>query len=491
MGRKRMVSFILTLVMAFGLVTMPAPVQAEGTKTVKAGYDTESGVVIKSDSGKVKGVIPKGEHDFVITFKLSKVKEITLIPKIQYMSQDAEYDKSVKDLESTATLYKDGKEYKGYQSLEGNDPFLQAERKTATIKMKNRTSSKQPYYSMKQLLEAGEYQVIFRVPEQVSAGAKILLEYEFEDIYDTEENERFISSNTKDTARKVSVPYRFDNFYYDVGVLTSGDPKAYWYKAVLPGERRVGFSISYTLYDADQRIKLEIIQASTGKTVKTYVIKDEEEVQEEGMADGYYSEGTIWDEEGISLKKGTYYIKVSAMQEDTDAYFSIWNCVGRAKSPQLTYWALGKKVIKGTCQEPGARAYASINGKTYKSKEKIGADGTFTIAIPKVKAGTELDVYVIDAKGYYGASRVVKVQAIPNPPKMTSYKRGSRTLKGTTTTYSTVTVVYDGKTYTAKTGKKNYFTITTDTTLKKGKKFTVKVRRNSGNVSKTKTYTIQ
>lgn len=495
MGKKkrRILSLILTLTMVCSVLMMPTSVQADPLMSLKGDYDAVSPITIQDNKGKIKGSIPEGESEFTIYFRLKEPREIELIPKIQYTSKDTEYNKLIGDLESTATLYHDGKKYRCYQKLEGNDPFSKLEKKTAVLTMKNRTSAVQAYCYFKQLLPAGEYELVYSMPEQVTMGARVLLEYSFtalkeaHDYYGT-----MIDSNTQKTARKIKVPYNYEDDMSHIGILTHEKGEVYWYKMVLPGERKFTFDLEYALYDSNKRIKIAVINAATGKIEKTYVAKTTGEWDfGEGIIEGMYDNGSFWDNTGLLLKKGTYYVKITADETDTDASFTFTPYVSRAQEPTVTYWALGKKVVKGTCQEPGGRMYALINGKKYKSKEKVGSDGKFSISIPKVKAGTKFDVYVIDAKGYYGNAKTVTVQAIPAPPKVTACKSGTKNIKGSTFAYSTVTVTYNGKTYKANTGKNKSFVITTDTTLKKGKKFTIKVRRSSGNVSKTKTYTIK
>ena len=96
-------------------------------------------------------------------------------------------------------------------------------------------------------------------------------------------------------------------------------------------------------------------------------------------------------------------------------------------SPNVTYWAIGKRIVKGTAEE-GSRAYAVINKKTYKAAKKTDSKGKFSIKIPNVKAGTKIKVYIKDAAGVKSYSTEVVVRKIPKAPTATLYKKGTKTI---------------------------------------------------------------
>lgn len=76
-------------------------------------------------------------------------------------------------------------------------------------------------------------------------------------------------------------------------------------------------------------------------------------------------------------------------------------------------------------------------------------------------------------------------------PKLTTYKAGSKTIKGTAPKKSTVTVKIGKVKYTATASKKGSFKVKLKTKLKKGKSIKVYASKSGYNNSKTKSYKVK
>ena len=76
-------------------------------------------------------------------------------------------------------------------------------------------------------------------------------------------------------------------------------------------------------------------------------------------------------------------------------------------------------------------------------------------------------------------------------PKLTSYKRGKKVVKGKALKKATVTVTIGSKKYTAKASKKGIFKIKLSSKLKKGRTIKIYATKSGYTQSKTKTYKVK
>jgi len=116
-----------------------------------------------------------------------------------------------------------------------------------------------------------------------------------------------------------------------------------------------------------------------------------------------------------------------------------------------------------------AEANAKITvkkGSTVLRSETVKVDGTFTVTIPKQKAGTNLILYVEDKAGNKSSENNVTVvdKTAPSAPKVNSISDKDTNISGTTEVNATVTV---------KSGSKILGTTTTD----KSGKFKIKIAK--------------
>ena len=108
-----------------------------------------------------------------------------------------------------------------------------------------------------------------------------------------------------------------------------------------------------------------------------------------------------------------------------------------------------------------------INGKTYRAK--ANKKGTFSIKIPKVKAGKKYTLKAYKGKKYYTKKTVY---VIAKKVKVNSYKPTSKTISGYTRPSYKVKLTINGKTYTVKANKTSG-------------KFTVKLKKPAGSGNAT------
>lgn len=116
-----------------------------------------------------------------------------------------------------------------------------------------------------------------------------------------------------------------------------------------------------------------------------------------------------------------------------------------------------------------------------KNNFKVTSNGTYTAKI------TFAD--------NYNCMVTFKVTGIKNSrpaaPKITSYKKGSRTVKGTGKAYTKVYVTVKGKTYSANVSASGSWKITAKSALKKGQKISAYIKNTAGTKSATASRTVK
>lgn len=479
--KKRVAAMLLALLMTVTMIDVarPTSVQAEDLYTAK------SGVTITSKGDTVRGKVPAGEKTFVINISTKANASVNFKPYISYnKSDDANYNSKIADLETKVSFYKkDGTKEMGYYWNSQNGSFVEKATKTNEFTIQNHISSSQSYGVWEKYLKKGNYQMVYTLPEEVKEGARIYLSYE---ISEGDEDDVDVSVNTKQTAKVVragSGESDFNSYYY---TLTPDGKEEYWFKVVSAGKRTLTCDFYGSNYIQNKIAKFQLYDKN-GKLVKEKVVKGELDTEDDLEIPVY----DYMDDVNFSVSKGTYYLKMSAPNATADSYVTMDVYLERAAQPKVTYWALGKGVVKGTA-EAGSRAYAIINGKTYKAAKKTSAKGKFSIQIPKsVKAGTTISVYIVDGDGKMGDDvTTVTMQSAAKAPTV-SCKKGTKVVSGKTYPKAKVSVWYQGKKYTTTANSSGKFTVKTTKTLQAGKQVTVQVRRSSGNLSAKKAYIIK
>lgn len=480
--KKKVAAIMLALLMTVTVIPVSTKslVQAEDLCTAK------SGATITAKESTLRGRIPAGEKTFVVNITTKVDAPVNLKPYISYnKTGDAAYDQKITNLKTkVTTLKKDGTKEMGYYWNSQNGSFVEKATRTNEFTIANQISAKQDYGIWEKYVKKGSYQMVYTLPEEVTKGARIYLSYE---IREGDEEDIDVSTNTKSTAKVIRAgdgADDFNNYYY---TFTYGSKDAYWFKIVSAGKRTLNCDIDGSSYMSDKIVKLQLFDAK-GNVVKEKVLKGERDGEDDDIEiPSYLYSGNV----ELSIPKGTYYLKMSAPNEKTESNIVADFYLERADQPKVTYWAIGKGVVRGKA-EAGSVACAKINGKTYKAAKKTSAKGNFSIKIPKdVKAGTKIYVYVIDADQRLGEDgKTVKVQSAAKAPTIVC-KKGTKTVSGKTYAKATVTVWYQGKKYTKTANSDGRFAIKTKQILQAGKKVTVQVRRNSGNLSEKKSYTIK
>lgn len=478
--KKKVAAIMLALLMT----VMVIPVSTKSLVQAEDLYTAKSGATITAKGSTLRGRIPAGEKTFVVNITTKADGMVSLKPYISYnKTGDATYDQKIANLKTkVTTLKKDGTKEMGYYWNSKNGSFVEKATRTNEFTIANQISAKQDYGIWEKYVKKGSYQMVYTLPEEVTKGARIYLAYE---ILQGDKEDIDVATNTKSTAKVIRAgdgADDFNNYYY---TFTYGSKDAYWFKIVSAGKRTLNCDIDGSSYISDKIVKLQLFDAK-GNVVKEKVLKGERDA-DEGDAPTYL----YYDYVELSIPKGTYYLKMSAPNEKTESSINADIFLDRAAKPKVTYWAIGKGVVRGKA-EAGSIACAKINGKTYKAAKKTSAKGNFSIKIPKdVKAGTKIYVYVIDADQRLGEDgTTVKVQSVAKAPTIVC-KKGTKTVSGKTYAKATVTVWYQGKKYTKTANSDGRFAIKTKQTLQAGKKVTVQVRRNSGNLSAKKSYTIK
>ena len=466
--------------------TMTSAQKMPFQKNRKKAFDTPSGYVIGEsvfDRNEVKGVVKVGETVYEMETTLAVPHGVSMWPLVNYnKTDDEEYNASIEDLTSDFQITKDGEPVEFYQYDDQISEFDENDQRVSQMKLNDYVDGYVTSYTANAILNSGTYKFTITLPKEVTKGARIYFLTTGVTL-----NDKYTSlnrQNTKEEAIKLKVPRDGYDDKLLIGIFQQGSSNTFWYKFTLPAKRYVIFSTEGMQFTEDTAFDLTLYQPDG--TTKVYHSNPNYNSTSEDNGDGWY-----WTGAGIKrkLEKGTYYVKLQATKDVDGYYFAGVDLRGPA-SPNVTYWAIGKRIVKGTAEE-GSRAYAVINKKTYKAAKKTDSKGKFSIKIPNVKAGTKIKVYIKDAAGVKSYSTEVVVRKIPKAPTATSYKKGTKTIQGRALAYGTVKIVYNGKTYRKEANWNNRFTIKTKDTLKSGKKFRISVTDESGNVSKTRTYKIK
>lgn len=442
---------------------------------VPSGSKIEGSELLKGSAISVKGRAKAGERTYTVTLE---VKDSIILGGMPLINYD---QKEVKD-KTKFTLQKDGRTIHFYQEYSAVTPFDELNSRTEAVLLPNHVDANVPYYTMEQILDAGIYTFTYEMPETVTDGARIYLQLEGMPVLYGKEQ----SSNTKQTARVIKVPTEKEEDYefYSGAAYMAGEEKEYWYQFSLPAARLVDLTMDCIVFNTNKTSQLTLYYPNG--TQKTY----------RGMAETIKDQDDISDLISISnlefsqkLQKGTYYIKITPGDLNGDGFFNLSADIPGPSTPRVTYWAKGKKILRGT-GEPGSKAYAKINGKTYYAKYQTNAKGEFSIKIPSVKAGTKIAVRVKDSLGVSSQAKTVVVRNIPKRPTLTSYRSGSKKVSGRCVYNGTVTVRYNGKTYRKKSSSKGIFTVNT-AALRSGRELRIFVTDISGNVSAVRVYKIR
>lgn len=201
------------------------------------------------------------------------------------------------------------------------------------------------------------------------------------------------------------------------------------------------------------------------------------------------------------LDKGNYYYKLQSLYTTNNTATMYTGFIPTApkikvKSTKLHNDKASANVLFQTgCnyQEiaivKGSVSYSDLNNDTIWSKKNvvanskytITANGTYTAKI--TEANTNLS-YMVS----FQVSGIKSTK--PSTPKVTTYKRNTKVIKGTGTAYTTAYAVINKKVYKATVDKNGNFSIKT-TQLKKQTKVAVYLKNSSGKTSTTKTVTVK
>lgn len=113
-----------------------------------------------------------------------------------------------------------------------------------------------------------------------------------------------------------------------------------------------------------------------------------------------------------TLPKGTYYFCFDANYSGYIGQSAITVTTSKTdltapKKPTVSTYKKNTTYVKGK-GEKKATVYVKIGSKTYKSK--VNSKGTFSVKVPKLKKGTTIKVYLMDAAKNKSATRTVKVK---------------------------------------------------------------------------------
>lgn len=189
------------------------------------------------------------------------------------------------------------------------------------------------------------------------------------------------------------------------------------------------------------------------------------------------------------LPAGTYYICVNlnAGVYPVDVKLNVKDVYAPNK-PKAVNYKSGNKFVKGNA-EKGSTVYVKYNGKT--TKAKTDKYGVYKVNTSVLKVGKTVQIWAKDAKG--NKSKVTKV-TVKNrqiaKPKVKTYKKNTKLVKGTGKKGTTVYVTYAGKTYKKKLTSSSY-SVKVNKKLTKGASIKVKVMDSYGNYSKTVTVKVK
>ena len=132
----------------------------------------------------------------------------------------------------------------------------------------------------------------------------------------------------------------------------------------------------------------------------------------------------------------------------------------------------------------GSTVYVKIGRKTYKGK--AAANGSYSVTLSALKFGNTITVYCADQSNNKSNSTVVKVKNSKlSTPKVTTYKKGTKVVKGTAKKGTTVYVKYNGKTYKAKVSSNGKYSVKTAKLVSK-KVIQVQIKDAYNNTSSVK-----
>lgn len=113
----------------------------------------------------------------------------------------------------------------------------------------------------------------------------------------------------------------------------------------------------------------------------------------------------------------------------------------------------------------------------------------------KVKSNGTYSFHIFSEKDEYFCMTKVNIKGIKNSklstPKVSSYKKNTKKIKGKTAAYVKVYVKVGKKTYKVTANSKGKWTVKSKTVLKKGQKIKVYVQNSAGKKSKTKTVKVK
>ncbi|MEK4963221.1 Ig-like domain-containing protein [Weizmannia sp. FSL K6-3076] len=155
----------------------------------------------------------------------------------------------------------------------------------------------------------------------------------------------------------------------------------------------------------------------------------------------------------INIKGGGAIVKALSSKDDfqvpsdkgTDITYTLLEkgdagAVTSLSKPSVQTVGDNDTVVTGTA-DPNVTVKVAVSGKEIGS-DSTDSNGSFSVSIPKQKAGTELHVYTEDSKGNQSEETVVTVQdkTAPAAPKVNEVSDASTAVKGTTEAGAKVTV---------------------------------------------------
>lgn len=216
------------------------------------------------------------------------------------------------------------------------------------------------------------------------------------------------------------------------------------------------------------------------------------EIGEDVVGSNKYStfECTSFKETVKELPAGTYYVEVFVGGEravKVNHSIKVVDKYAPNKPKAITYKS-GSKFVKGNA-EKGTTVYVKYNGKT--TKAVTDKYGVYKVNTSALKVGKTIQIWAKDAAG--NKSKVTKV-TVKNrqiaKPKVKTYKKNTKLVKGTAKKGTTVHVTYAGKTYKKKLTSTSY-SVKVNKKLTKGASIKVKVVDSYGNYSKTVTVKVK
>lgn len=244
--------------------------------------------------------------------------------------------------------------------------------------------------------------------------------------------------------------------------------KTQWFKVVVNSKSDVKFVVDFLKPSGYLNLYMELYKSDESNVDKTYNTTTME----------------------CTLERGTYYLQVIGAN---DCYGQIRvntsiKDVYPPEAPVIKSYTSGSKTVSGTA-ERGSTVYVRYDGKTYRTT--AANSGTYKVTVPALKVGNKITVYCADSSKNKSQSSVATVKNRKlTTPKVVTYKKGTKVVKGTAQKGTTVYVNYNGKTYKAKvTGNGKYAVKTAE--LVSRKKVRVFIKDAYNNSSSTKTVTVR